>query len=69
MAPTFDCDVLVIGSGFGGSVSALRLSEKGYGVIVVERGKRWLAKDFPRSNWNVFRSMWRRPWAAAGRCG
>ncbi len=54
----FDCDVLVIGSGFGGSVSALRLSEKGYKVIVVERGKRWAAKDFPKSNWNLFRSLW-----------
>lgn len=55
---TFDCDVLVIGSGFGGSVSALRLSEKGYKVIVVERGKRWNAGDFPKTNWNVRKAMW-----------
>lgn len=54
----FDCDFLIIGSGFGGSVSALRLAEKGYRVIVVERGKRWTGKDFPKSNWNVFRSLW-----------
>ncbi len=56
--PQFDCDVVVIGSGFGGSVSALRMSEKGYKVIVVERGKRWAGKDFPKTNWNLFRSLW-----------
>ncbi len=54
----FDCDFLIIGSGFGGSVSALRLAEKGYKVIVVERGKRWPGGKFPKTNWNVFRSMW-----------
>ncbi len=54
----FDCDVLVIGSGFGGSVSALRLSEKGYKVTVIERGKRWRAGDFPKTNWNVRKAMW-----------
>ena len=54
----FDCDFLVIGSGFGGSVSALRLAEKGYSVIVVERGKHWSGKDFPKTNWNVFRALW-----------
>lgn len=54
----FDCDFLVIGSGFGGSTSALRLTEKGYAVTVVERGKRWQAKDFPKTNWNVRKSMW-----------
>lgn len=56
--PDFDCDYLILGSGFGGSVSALRLAEKGYSVMVVERGKRWQRTDFPRSNWNVFKSMW-----------
>lgn len=55
---SFDCDFLVIGSGFGGSVSALRLAEKGYKVMVVERGKRWAAADFPKTNWNVFRALW-----------
>lgn len=54
----FHADVIVIGSGFGGSVSALRLSEKGYKVLVIERGKHWKAKDFPKSNWNVRKSMW-----------
>ena len=57
-ADGFHADWLVIGSGFGGSTSALRLAEKGYRVVVVERGRRWQAADFPRSNWNVFRSMW-----------
>jgi len=54
----FDADVIVVGSGFGGSVAALRMAEKGYKVLVVERGRRWSMADFPRSNWNVFRSLW-----------
>jgi len=53
-----DFDFLVIGSGFGGSVSALRLTEKGYTVGVLERGKRWRAEDFPRTNWNLRRYLW-----------
>jgi len=56
--PDFDFDYLVIGSGFGGSVSALRLAEKGYRVGVLERGKRWRAEDFPRTNWNVRKYLW-----------
>jgi cholesterol oxidase len=51
-------DFVVIGSGFGGSVSALRLSEKGYRVLVLERGKRFNASDFPKSNWNIFKYLW-----------
>ncbi len=51
-------DYLIIGSGFGGSVSALRLAEKGYDVLVLERGKRYDAKDFPTTNWNIFKSLW-----------
>ena len=51
-------DVIVIGSGFGGSVSALRLSEKGHSVAVLEAGKRWRTADFPRTNWNVRKSLW-----------
>jgi cholesterol oxidase len=51
-------DYLVIGSGFGGSVSAMRLSEKGYSVLVIEKGKRWTGKDFPKSNWNVRKYLW-----------
>ncbi|MBH0776388.1 GMC oxidoreductase [Nocardia bovistercoris] len=56
--PVFDYDVLVIGSGFGGSVSALRLTEKGYRVGVLEAGRRWRAEDLPRTNWNVRKSIW-----------
>lgn len=51
-------DVVVIGSGFGGSVAALRLAEKGYSVCVLERGKRWRAEDFPRTNWNLRKALW-----------
>lgn len=54
----FDFDYLVIGSGFGGSVSALRLAEKGYRVAVLERGKRWRTEDFPKSNWNLRKYLW-----------
>jgi len=55
----FDFDFAIIGSGFGGSVSALRLSEKGYSVAVLEMGKRWRTEDFPKTNWNLRKSMWR----------
>ena len=51
-------DVIIIGSGFGGSVSALRLSEKGYKVLVLEKGKRYESKDFPKSNWNLRKFLW-----------
>ncbi len=51
-------DWIIIGSGFGGSVSALRLAEKGYSVLVLEKGKRWKKEDFPKSNWDVPRWMW-----------
>lgn len=57
-------DFIVIGSGFGGSVSALRLAEKGYLVRVLERGKRFRDKDFAKSSWNV----WKYLWAPALRC-
>ena len=55
----FDYDYVIIGSGFGGSVSALRLSEKGYKVLVIEKGK-WFNKpeDFAKSNWNLRKWMW-----------
>ncbi len=46
-------DVLIIGSGFGGSVSALRLVEKGYRVGVLESGRRFADRDFPRTSWQV----------------
>lgn len=51
-------DWLVIGSGFGGSVSALRLAEKGYSVAVLEAGKRWRSTDFPATNWAVHKFLW-----------
>ena len=51
-------DYLVIGSGFGGSVSALRLTEKGYKVLVLEKGRRLQAGAFPKTNWNLRRFFW-----------
>jgi len=51
-------DYVIIGSGFGGSVSAMRLAEKGYRVLVLERGKRFGDEDFPRTNWNIPRFLW-----------
>jgi cholesterol oxidase len=54
----FDADFLVVGSGFGGSVSALRLVEKGYKVVVLEAGRRWLTGDFPKTNWLVHKFLW-----------
>jgi cholesterol oxidase len=55
----FDFDFAIVGSGFGGSVSALRLSEKGYSVAVLEMGKRWHTEDFPETNWKLRKSLWR----------
>jgi cholesterol oxidase len=46
-------DVVVIGSGFGGSVTALRLTEKGYSVGVLEAGKRFEDSDFPKTSWRL----------------
>lgn len=54
----FDFDYLVIGSGFGGSVSALRLVEKGYSVGVLECGKRFADEDFAKSGWDMKRYFW-----------
>ncbi|WCL49896.1 GMC oxidoreductase [Leptospira sp. GIMC2001] len=51
-------DFVVIGSGFGGSVSAMRLSQKGYSVAVIESGKRWNASDFPKTNWSLSKYLW-----------
>jgi cholesterol oxidase len=48
-----DFDVVVIGSGFGGSVAALRLTEKNYKVAVLEAGKRFNDKDFPKTSWRL----------------
>jgi len=51
-------DYVVIGSGFGGSVSAMRLTEKGYKVLVIERGKRYRDQDFAKTNWRVWKYLW-----------
>jgi cholesterol oxidase len=59
MAVSYDFDWLVIGSGFGGSVSALRLSEKGYSVGVLECGRRFSDEEFPKSTGDFRRYFWR----------
>ena len=62
MAPRsrkFDFDFIVIGSGFGGSVSALRLVEKGYRVAVIEMGRRWTPQSLPPTSWSIHRWFWR----------
>jgi len=60
MSPSqkYDYDFIIVGSGFGGAASALRLSEKGYKVLVIEKGKWYHAKDFPKTNWNLKRWLW-----------
>ncbi|GIH12155.1 FAD-dependent oxidoreductase [Rugosimonospora africana] len=59
-----DYDVVVIGSGFGGSVAALRLAEKGYRVAVIEAGRRFADDEFPETSWDTKRFLW----APALRC-
>src|SRR5271169_743119 len=56
---TFDFDFIVIGSGFGGSVTAHRLTEKGYKVAVMEMGRRWTPENLPRTSWSFHRWFWR----------
>ncbi len=57
-ADNFDHDYIIIGSGFGGSVSGLRLTEKGYRVLMLEKGRELKPDDFPESNWNLKRWLW-----------
>lgn len=59
--PTEHVDVVVIGSGFGGSVAALRLTEKGYRVVVLEAGRRFTEATLPRTSWDVRGFLWA-PW-------
>lgn len=54
----FDEDVVIVGSGFGGSVAALRLTEKGYRVRVYEAGRRFEDEDFAKTSWNLRRYLW-----------
>jgi len=56
--PPEHVDVIVVGSGFGGSVSGLRLTEKGHRVLMIEKGRRFAKEDFPRTNWNLPRWLW-----------
>ncbi|MCG8919025.1 GMC family oxidoreductase [Actinokineospora sp. PR83] len=53
-----DYDVVVVGSGFGGSVAALRLTEKGYRVAVVEAGRRFADDEFAETSWDLRRYLW-----------
>ncbi len=55
---TENYDYVIIGSGFGGSVSALRLCEKGYKVLLIEKGKWYQKDDFPETNWNLRKWLW-----------
>jgi len=55
---SFDRDVVVVGSGFGGSVTALRLAEKGYRVAVLEAGRRFRDLEFARTSWDLRRFLW-----------
>jgi cholesterol oxidase len=56
MQPVYD--YVIIGSGFGGSVSAMRLTEKGYSVLILEKGKRFEDKDFAKTNWQFWKYLW-----------
>ena len=58
MEPRYDLDWLVVGSGFGGSVSALRLAEKGYRVGVLESGRRFADDEYASSTWDLRRYFW-----------
>lgn len=57
--PDLDFDFIIIGSGFGGSVCAHRLTEKDYRVAVIEMGRRWPPDRLPATNWKVWRWFWR----------
>src|SRR5438876_414149 len=58
MEPAFDYDWVVVGSGFGGSVSALRLAQKGHRVAVLECGRRFDDDDFARTTWEATKYYW-----------
>ena len=54
----FDYDVIIVGSGFGGSVAALRAAEKGHRVGVMEAGRRWKDEDIPKTQWDLPHFIW-----------
>ncbi|MFF0060185.1 GMC oxidoreductase [Streptomyces sp. NPDC005279] len=56
--PAYDYDVIVVGSGFGGSVTALRLTEKGYRVGVLEAGRRFTPETLPKNSWDIKNYLW-----------
>lgn len=58
MTNQFDFDQIVVGSGFGGACSALRLSEKGHRVLVLEKGRRWKDEEFSDNSWNLRKFLW-----------
>ncbi len=62
----YDFDFIVIGSGFGGSVTAHRLTEKGHKVAVMEMGRRWTPENLPRTSWSLRRWFWRPSLALRG---
>lgn len=62
----FDYDFIVIGSGFGGSVSAHRLTQKGYSVAVIEKGRRLPTNQLAKSSWDVAKSIWAPAFGARG---
>jgi len=51
-------DFVIVGSGFGGSVSAMRLTEKGWSVLVLEKGKRYTEETYARTNWQFWKYLW-----------
>src|SRR3978361_1434054 len=55
---SFDYDVVIIGSGFGGSVAAFRAAEKGYRVGVMESGRRWKDEDVHKTQWELRHCLW-----------
>jgi len=62
----FDFDFIVVGSGFGGSVTAHRLTEKSYRVAVMEMGRRWTPANLPETSWSLHRWFWRPKLALRG---
>lgn len=64
MSDDFDYDVIIVGSGFGGSPTALRLVEKGYSVLMLEKGSELGPDQFPKTNWDIRRWLWA-PWLGA----